>query len=251
MSNSRQTEAAVREAIESLYSTFAPYALGVHVDGCPCCVTDEMESQIRSTPLRELHPNELQDFGRKAMTTWGEVEDFKHFLPRLFEIQTFSLRSLVDSEVLFGKLDYGDWQKWPDEEQASINRFLNAFWEYTLTVDGKDWNIKERLCAIACTGADLTPLLRYWESNLSQKALMHLADLIYSNAHRLTEEARLGNAFWEEHDKQLKQVITWLFAPATAEAFESAILIEDVTEIDSAGMDSASMFFTGVKARIK
>ena len=243
MNNSQPAEAAMRAAIQTLYSTFASYALRPHVDGCPCCVTDNLENQIHSTTLRKLSPLDLGEFGRKAMTTWGEVEDFKHFLPRLFEIKTFSPRRHTDSEVLFGKLDYGNWHGWPIEEQTAVREFLHAFWSYSLTVTAHDWNIEQRLCSIAQTGEDLTPFLSHWTNHLSPTALMHLIGLVCDNANQLTLNGNLSNSFWSEHKKEMQKVIAWIINPGTAKAFEEAILNEPPTDIDSAEMESALIFF--------
>lgn len=185
------------------------------------------------------------------MTTWGKVEDFKHFLPRLFEIQTFSPDWLTDAEVLFGKLDYAKWHTWPTKEQSAIRDFLHWFWAYSLTTTSGLSNIEERLCSIAQAGEDMTPFLRYWLENLTPTASKHLADLVFINAHHLTVNGRLSNAFWDGHDKEMKQVTAWLNMPATAEAFEESVVNEKLVETDSAEMQSALMFFATMKAAIK
>jgi hypothetical protein len=76
-------ETALRQSIEGLYKAFASYPLAEVIEGCPCCTTESQQTQIHAKPLRELSIDNLDDFARKALTTWGSADDLKHFLPRL------------------------------------------------------------------------------------------------------------------------------------------------------------------------
>ena len=230
--------------MEALYSTFAPYRLRPHVEGCPCCVTDEHQKQIHSKSLRELQPKQLEDFGFKVMSTWGSVEDFKHFLPRLFEIQTFGPDWLTDSEVLFGKLDYGHWLTWPVAEQSAIENFLHTYWAFSLTKESWIDNVEIWLCSIAQCVTDLSAYLRYWLDNLDKSATWHLADLVYGNNYSVAAKSKLGNAFWDTRDEQMKQVISWLQNPATAKAFQEAVVKNNFVHNNSPEVQSALMFFS-------
>jgi hypothetical protein len=79
---------ALQTAVAGLYATFAPYPLG-KVAGCPHCVYPQDIALIHSAPMRALSAEQLEKYGWKAMTTWGDVADFKHFAPRLFEIAIY------------------------------------------------------------------------------------------------------------------------------------------------------------------
>src|SRR5947207_1073672 len=46
---------------------------------------DQVEA-LRVTPLRQLNPEQLGPFLVNAVTMWGDVTYFKHFLPRLLEL---------------------------------------------------------------------------------------------------------------------------------------------------------------------
>ena len=85
-------ELELRKAIADLYNVFEDYHLDSHVEGCPCCVTKDDKKLIEAKVLRELTADDLNHFAFNAMTTWGTVKDFKHFLPRLLELLAFDKR---------------------------------------------------------------------------------------------------------------------------------------------------------------
>lgn len=112
--------------IEDLYGAFSEYPLRRHVEGCPCgCIPPGAEAKLHRRPLREMEPDDLERYAYKAMTTWGDVDDFRHFLPRLLELLVHR-RLIVDTEIVLGKLTYGYWEAWPTREQEAVSSFLNA-----------------------------------------------------------------------------------------------------------------------------
>ena len=115
----------LQNSIEDLYRVFAKYPLKPRIGGCSCCATDEVNRDLHSKPLRELPSDVLSIYGFKAMTTIGDAEDFRHFLPRLFEILVLDEFG-YNEETLFRKLDYAGWQNWDHEERATIEDFFVA-----------------------------------------------------------------------------------------------------------------------------
>ncbi|EFH85170.1 hypothetical protein [Ktedonobacter racemifer] len=76
----------LQETIEHIYTTFSSYLLHHPVEGCPHCISHEDQERIASKPLRELTEEDLRRYTLKALTTWGDVNDLKHFLPRMLEL---------------------------------------------------------------------------------------------------------------------------------------------------------------------
>ncbi len=91
----------IHKCIKELYHVFAPYLLNVHVDTCPCCISSRDKAVVSRKQLNELNYDELYRYTFKAMSTWGDVDDFKHFLPRILELLTFDERS-IESFIIFG-----------------------------------------------------------------------------------------------------------------------------------------------------
>lgn len=109
----------MRQQIETIYKTFSPYPLKRTVNACPCCVNDTDQALIQSKPPRELNSHDLQKYTSKAITTWGDVDDFKHFLPRILELMVLD-EYASDFALIIGKLQYADFKHWKEKEVAVV-----------------------------------------------------------------------------------------------------------------------------------
>jgi hypothetical protein len=115
-----------RAHVHELYRVFARYPLRP-IAGCPCCVTGADEAALHRTPLRELSASALSTFARKAMTTFGDRDDYRHFLPRICELAEERPTGLgFELWLIRSKLEYGGWESWPEDEQRAIRRWLDA-----------------------------------------------------------------------------------------------------------------------------
>src|SRR5580765_3157892 len=115
-------------AIENLYAVFQRYELRAHTDACACNAchhTTEDEQRLHRTPLSNLSCSDLRDYAMDAIYTWGTGDDFKHFIPRLFELLTqASGHDFADAAAVFTKLNYeswcsSSWRTWPEPEQKA------------------------------------------------------------------------------------------------------------------------------------
>jgi len=123
MSNFKQLQCKtvteeLKISIEGLYTTFSRYPSSSTMDGCPCCVSDTDKEKIHTKQLRQLDGDDISRYAFKAMTTWGDTDDFKHYLPRIFELLA-TTDIFVDTFVLLGKLDYGNWTTWNERKTPS------------------------------------------------------------------------------------------------------------------------------------
>jgi hypothetical protein len=118
-------EQELRGAVRAVYQAFRTYKLHGRVEGCPCCVSESAERELRARPLREIEGDAFGRYVWKAMTTWGDVGDFKHFLPRILELLALDPTEVCgwDVEIAIGKVDYAKWNSWPEEERAPVIRF--------------------------------------------------------------------------------------------------------------------------------
>ncbi|MFD2587565.1 hypothetical protein ACFSQJ_11530 [Croceitalea marina] len=116
--------------IKELYETFEKYHSGPKMTGSlnygP--ELDTWNRLIFKKPLRELDEDDLSRYTGKAITTWGKAADFKHFLPRIFEL-TAELRTPYEIWIAFDKLVLSDWKNWPKNERIVIQEFMIALWE--------------------------------------------------------------------------------------------------------------------------
>lgn len=97
------------QAHATLAAVFARYPLRGTAEGCPCCVSAADHAEVRSGNLRR--------YAFKALTTWGDEVDFKHFLPALLTALTPGTAyypgtvhgGACDLQCFAGKLAYARW----------------------------------------------------------------------------------------------------------------------------------------------
>jgi hypothetical protein len=152
----------LKTSIEQLYRVFADYPLGGPVEGCPCCVDAEDKQSLVSAPLRELTAQSLNHYSRKAMTTWGGVHEFKHFLPRIFELALCGRDLETDIEVVMGKLECAEWRNWPDGEREAVCAYLMTSWKGVVSGSVTYIEPTEWLCGVGIAGENLTPYFEIW-----------------------------------------------------------------------------------------
>src|SRR3954465_8902937 len=131
-----------------------------------------------------------------ALYTWGTGEDFKHFLPRIFELQVGASRNcfaLVDPSLIVPKLNYSswcstNWRSWPEEEQFAIKSFFDAVWTAALDSDLDDLPFDGAygwLQEIATVDPNISAYLDHWLCTDSINAIRNLA-LMISQIHKLS-----------------------------------------------------------------
>ncbi len=199
--------------VNRLYEVFEDYRLTDSFRICDLAeLTDDEMERFRG-PLNRLTVRDLNGFAFSALTTWGNVSHFKHFLPRLFELALESPESFDSIEVLFGKLPYAQWTRWPEVEQEVVNEFLIVFWESAITspmTDGIGDVTDDVLCAIGNTGVDLFPFLESWAASSHPSAHEHFAAFADCNPNMLNDPGTLSNAFWQGCPEQERFVVNWM-----------------------------------------
>lgn len=216
----------LRDAIARLYDSFASYKLAPHVDGCPHCTSDADHASIHAAPLRQLTADHLSRYAFKAMTTWGNAKDFRHFLPRIFELLVGGAFEMsVDPETVIGKLGYGTWRKWPGDEQQAIEQFLVAWWRATLADFPAAIAADSVLCSIGQALDNLEPYLAAWDVEGSRHGACHFAEFVNRNTGgdlRKGKPWKLANAWWRGRPVPAEQVSAWLLQPERMEELERA-----------------------------
>lgn len=188
---------SLHEAIERLYTTFASYPLRHPVIGCTCCVSRADQERIASKVLRHLDGYDLERFAWKAMSTWGDENDFKHFLPRILELMSDAKerRDLPDLFVIFGKLGYC--KKWTEHERETVTNYLLEFWRWILAGhpgrEEDSLTASEYLEAMLYGVDDFAPFLNAWRDMRVPSSLRQLAEMVryYSWGCRLATHSQV------------------------------------------------------------
>lgn len=221
----------LQNSIENLYATFLRYRLP---EGWNSVLYDPLftrEATLRSTPVRKLTSQDLSVYSWKAMTTWGSVEDFKHFLPRLLELMTPWEENGIggfDPMMIGHKLSYAQWTKWPEREQSAVHDFYLALWSLeimnTSLSRGRSLQL---LSTIAHAEASLTEFIEQWESDmddpvLSFNATMQLANSFGDHCSPGLDCFKVLNDLYERLEVQNEQVANWIYSDNMLQRMEDA-----------------------------
>jgi hypothetical protein len=213
-------------AIERLYEVFQHYPLPPNTNPCPCCHSPGDERPLYSRDLRKLTPDNLAQYANDALLVWGGVNDFRHFLPRIFEIvMSAEAFTFVDPEIIFAKLCHGEWRTWPQKEQEAIQVFLLAVWRAALEQPPSDDltcspEIETWLCCLA-QATELSMYLDEWLNSFSSAATWNMAALIYRTGMPRTRPDGIS-PFWEGHMDQAQQLSEWLHTQPVREYLHRA-----------------------------
>lgn len=178
----------LQKAIDQLYVVFAGYGTA-DMHYCDCgCVDPKWVENLASKPLRELEYEQLGFYHSSAMYVWGEVEHYKHFLPRILELCS------VGDELwpywylgeIREKLDYGKWDTWPQEEQEAIMSFVEAAWRLAI-VSELPYMSDMVVGGYACF-YPYSHLLKLWLAEGSQKSLQTFISYFYGHGNVLLSE---------------------------------------------------------------
>ena len=237
MSHRVDEQAAERlgRAVEALYATFARFGLG-RVAGCPHCVGDDDQRAIRRVPLRQLTGDDLDRYATKAVSTWGDADDLRHFLPRLLELAAQGDLT-ADVATVVGKLRPAQWPGWPLDQREAVEAFAGAWWRRTLTMFPAPDDAATVLHAVAQAVDDLSPFLSAWLDPPTETAARHLAAFVDEIAHsvRRRPTGPVLSGWWPGQPAQL---LAWLARPSLRETMENAFFDAGSAHI-AAGMSAA------------
>jgi hypothetical protein len=156
-----------------------------------------------------LSAEDLERYARKAMTTVDHADTFRYFLPRIVELSVEDA-FLVDREVVFGKMRYGNWQEWPIHEQEALERFAKAIAATFATTQYDRSELDEWVCALGQFVNDVPELLAPLLTR-TPAARANLASLIQYNTNEYGA-IELVNAFWEDC-RNADAIKLWLSRP--------------------------------------
>jgi hypothetical protein len=207
--------AELRDAIEKLYVTFARYPLRENTEACPCCHSEQDERRLHAKSLRKLNANDLREFVQGALHVWGGVEDFKHFLPRIFELAMDNSAEFADTQIALGKLRYCEWWNWQESERQVIQRFFGAAWNCALTAEPTEWSgieVEDLLCGIALADSDVAAYLTKWQSMRTEDVGLHLASFVANTD--FAKANQRPSDYWNDCPESFAAVSNWIRSEA-------------------------------------
>ena len=168
----------LEKAIADLYKVFAAYPLNLQMKGCPCCVHPKENELLLTRSLRSLTANNLNHYAFNAALTWGDINDLKHFLPRLLELWAFD-KDLFYGEFVISRLSTIGLANWEEKERKAIEQYLISLWQYILSeYPSPSTEVADLIDCLSDTLDDFELLLSMWQNHSSSNSLLHLSDFI-------------------------------------------------------------------------
>lgn len=204
-------------SIERLYETFEKYRSNSNMEGSPVYGDlDQWNKELFGLPLRELSDDDLSRYTGKAISTWGEANDYKHFLPRIFEL-TAEYRTPYEIWIAFDKLTLAEWTSWTENEQKVIHEFMIALWENIVNDDSEKakWEFQDYFSAIAHFHPNFVDLLDVWSKSESKAAIKHLSTFLIEEQTSIFDKKKLSN--FKDNPKIVEEFIAWIFSDQVLE----------------------------------
>jgi len=171
-------------AIRNLYTTFGKYTTeGIH--HCDCgCIKEEDVIKLNSKSLTNLEEEDLVAYHGKALYTWGDVEHYKHYLPRICELRSIH-RSIafVNLDEIFSKLTFANWTTWDDDERQSLKDYILADWIDFINVKKSD--IGDSELAEYGKFIEMKELITLWDISGSANALRNFVYFFYYHGYTI------------------------------------------------------------------
>ena len=205
----------LQTAIERVYAAFADVPCPTRLHASPVQDADAIFSALTAAPLRQLDAEHLTDYASSALTTIGNQDDYRHFLPRLLELAVRDASVFgTEPQVIAHKLVYGAWTSWAPAERDAVTRLFGV-----ATTAAIEWppyhchNAEDWLCGLAQLGIAPDPWLARWRTAALPNAGAQLAHLVSGIVHL---DGGMFTAYWEGVSPEIKTTIAdWLFDPAT------------------------------------
>lgn len=245
-----QTEHDLKRAITHLYGTFSKYNRGNPVTGGPP-IKDSDGLILESRPLNKLGWDELHFYAFRALTTFGTLDDFKRFLPRLLELVVFETDSshCPDPQIVLGKIAYAEKGIWPQKstrafngsEKSRLQEYLIAWWRFDLVRLPRKYRETEVLESIGCTTLDIAPYLVEWGQADGIIPAVRLAMLVNHSADEIYKRRELKFCYWEKNLPCREQLMQWLKGPVPRGMLERAFYAQDANQYSGAISEAVSV----------
>ncbi len=221
-----------KPCIQQLYTLFSSGAPPQTLIGCPCCTTTLTQTKWHQNDVALIDASSISDYTFKAMSTYGTVENFRYFLPRILELLA-SQQLQIDRSLVWSKLKYGQWTSWPIREVAAIRQFLEVYWNNHL-MQTTDFD-RDTLLELYDLTKNIKWMLELWsldyKSPAFKKTLQLVVDYASPNGFKksdwLIEEADLNilNQWLSKNSVSWEEALSYYEAvdPLMAELIIAAI----------------------------
>jgi len=199
------------DIIADSYRIFATYKIDGSLDICThCCMPKENERLLARLPVKEIPRDLLSEYNDGAWSMNTEAPEFKHFLPRYFDLIRQMDFPSHSAEIALYRLKPFDKSEWTTEELDNINAFAKAFFAHCLTIYPlPDFLKLDAILIMFWKGQfEVQPLLDIWARTKTDESIAHFRDLIF---YMFKDSRRpvLDNPFGEDQDALAELMYEW------------------------------------------
>lgn len=202
-------EEQLKAAIDAAYRAFSRYPLPRQLETSPLRDPKQILRQLSSAPLRDLPGEAIGPYSGWALTTVGNDRDYRHFLPRIFELAVTDPVWLgATPPVIAGKLKMAQWQTWPAAEITAVTAFFGAANDAMvarhpdMAFDAALW-----LCGSVVLGEPLADVFGRWLTSPSPNAPLQLGRFLIDQAKYWRRSGAVGGPWWDDLDQTLRREI--------------------------------------------
>lgn len=220
-----EAKALLRDAIERSYSAFASMPRPQKLDASPFDDANEILRTLTSAPLRELESEHVGPYSCHAITTVGDERDYRHFLPRIFELAvTYPVWSGAEPPIIASRLNMATWRSWPADQQAAVLHFFRAAFAAVIERHPHQGQCADSwFCGIVILRESAALTFERWRSSSSPNAALHMASFIIDEAKHLGRHAEVRGPFWGDVSADVRrEVATLLTSERTADFLQAA-----------------------------
>ena len=210
-------------AVEGLYDAFRSASPDDRVEFCDHCVDPRQVAVLRVTPLRELTAAHLGPYLGKAITTWGDLPYFQHFLPRLLELATTGELNDWDYASFLPSRLADSWTSGTDAQREAVSDLLGAWWSVTISNGRSPCDPRDVLEVIGGCGLSATPYLDAWSVGTDEAATRRLTAFIadWTPAGHRADQVEIEIDRWMRSDAPTT-LLDQITDPALADDFVQA-----------------------------
>lgn len=185
---------------------------------------EKWNRDLFSKKLRELSADDLSLFSGKVITTWGDIDDMKHFLPRILEL-TALLEPPYMIWVTFDRLEMTGWQSWPADEYEAVKTYMLCLWDSLLSDESEkaESEFKDYFSTLAHFYPTFEDLLSVWTKNTSKAATKHLGKYVYEQKHHLFDSRFIDGLYNKKENVPALQ--KWLLSDQVITRLEQAYFL--------------------------
>ena len=208
-----------QELIDPLYEAFAANSAPRRIECSPAKSEADRKSydQLLANPLRQAPPEIVGPYASSAPYTVGDVDDYRHFLPRILEIALFEQGwTGFEPWAIANKLVYGNWLSWPRREVEILRCYFAAGFEQAAARPfGVFCQFESWLVAILTLGEDAQSQIKFAISIGRGHAVGSLARIIVDHQKHLIRNNDFEESIWNSvPENERTEVVSFLGSKA-------------------------------------